>query len=145
MSVFARYKRNADGFRKLVELWESTPVTRRQKMIEVGRAEDSYFVDQVLSYMMTFEDILKMSDFELAELTAVAPGRTIAFALHGADELTRERFIKNAKPQIGAEIRDCLKMKIGPREIGGAQLKLVEKARELERKGLIQTKKIPIG
>jgi flagellar motor switch protein FliG len=144
MSVYARFKRNQDGFRQLVELWETTPVSRRQRMIEVGRAEDAAFTEKVLQYVMTFEDVLGLKDMELAELIAITPSRMVGLAIAMSSEEIKARFLKNARPQVAAEIRDFMAMKIGLREVGGAQLKLVEKTRELERKGLIKTKKIPI-
>ena len=144
MGVFTRFKRSSEGFRQLVELWESTPLERRKKMIDIGMVEDPEYSKKVMIYMMTFEDILKMNDMELAELVAKAPPRTIAYAISTADEATQLRFLKNAKPQIMAQIRDGLMAKIGPREVGGARLNLIICARGLEHAGFIQTKKIPI-
>lgn len=144
MSVYARFKRNQDGFRQLVELWETTPIERRRRMIEVGRAEDAAFTEKALQYVMTFEDVLALKDMELAELLAITPSRMTGLAIAMSSEEIQTRFLKNAKPQLAAEIRDFMSMKIGLREVGGAQLKLVEKTRELERKGLIKTKKIPL-
>ncbi|MCM2279336.1 MAG: hypothetical protein NDJ89_14770 [Oligoflexia bacterium] len=144
MSVFARFKRTPEGFRALIELWESTPMERRKRMIEIGMAEDPVFAQRALEYVMTFNDVMKLPDVELAELMATAPPRVTAVALHGVDEAVQQRFIRNSKPTVGAEIRDYLNAKVGPREIGGAQLKLVEKTRELERRGLVLTKKIPL-
>ena len=144
MSVYARFKRNQDGFRQLVELWETTPIERRKKMIEIGRAEDADFTERALQYVMTFEDVLSLKDMELAELLAITPSRLTGLAIAMASEDVKTRFLKNAKPQLAAEIRDFMNMKVGLREVGGAQLKLVEKTRELERKGLIKTKRIPL-
>ncbi|MCM2323323.1 MAG: hypothetical protein NDJ90_08680 [Oligoflexia bacterium] len=144
MSVFARFKRTPEGFRALVELWETTPIVRRKRMIEIGMAEDPVFAQKALEFVMTFEDVMKLPDVELAEVMATTPPRTIAIALHGAPEDVQARFIRNAKPTIGAEVRDYIKVQAGPREIGGAQLKVVEKARELERRGLVKAKKIPL-
>jgi flagellar motor switch protein FliG len=144
MGVFTRFKRSSEGFRQLVELWESTPSDRRKKMIDIGMQEDPEFTKKAMECMMTFEDILKMNDMEIAELVAKAPPRVVAYAIHGIDEAAQQRFLKNAKPQIMAQIRDGLMANIGPREIGGARLSLVIAARGLEHAGFIQTKKIPL-
>jgi flagellar motor switch protein FliG len=144
MGVYTRFKRNPDGLRALVELLETTPVSRRQKMIEVGNAEDPAYTAMALEYMMTFDDVRKLPDLELAEVVAKAPARMIAYALHASDEDLQHRFMRNAKPAVAAEIKDFLLVKIGPREIGGAQLKLIETARQLEKAGLVRTKRIPI-
>lgn len=144
MGVYTRFKRNPEGLRALVELWETTPIERRKRMIEVGRTEDPAFTERALQYVLTFEDVLALPDLELAEVIAATQPRLTAFAILTAGEEIQARFLRNAQPQISAEIRNCLEMKIGPREIGGAQLKLVGKARELERRGLVKTKRIPL-
>ena len=81
MSVYSRYKRDPDGFRKLVELLETTPKERRERMIEVGKKEDYDYTEKALSYLMTFKDILEMKDEELAEVLVKAPPRMIAISI----------------------------------------------------------------
>jgi flagellar motor switch protein FliG len=144
MSVYARFKKVPEGLRALVELLESTPLSKRQKMIEVGMEEDQAYTEKALSYVMSFKDIINLPDVELAEVIAKAPARSLAFAIHNANEEIKKRFFRNSQPAVVAEIRDVLNMNIGPREIGGAQLKVVSIARELERKGLVRIKRIPM-
>ena len=147
MGVYARYKRDPDGFRKLVELLESTPKERRQKMIDVGMAEDPDYTQKALSYMMSFQDILTLPDTELAEVVTKAPPQMTAFAISKLDETVKDKFVRCAqiKPQVMAAIRDYMEADVSIHQIGGAQLKLVMTARELERAGLVRTKKIPIN
>jgi flagellar motor switch protein FliG len=144
MGVYTRFKRTPEGFRALVELLETTPIERRKRMIEVGMAEDAAFTEKALSFVMTFEDITRFSDMELAELATAAPPRFLGFALHNIAPEIVDRFLRNAKPVVRADIKDYLESKIGPREIGGARLKVIESARQLEKKGYIFTKKIPV-
>ena len=145
MSVYARYKRDPNGFRNLIELLETTPLSRRQKMIDIGMAEDPEYTEKALKYMLTFEDVIKLPDLELAELIATAPARMTGYAISKATEEVRARFLKNAVPQVAGELRDYIQVNVGLREVGGAQLKLVEITRQLEKKGLIKTKQIPLG
>jgi flagellar motor switch protein FliG len=145
MSVYARFKRSPEGFRKLVELLETTPIARRQKMIDVGMEEDAEYTKKALEYVMDFQDILNLPDMELAEVCAKAPPRMLAYAISQSTADIKERFLRCSKPKVGSEIRDYMEVKIGLREIGGAQLKVVESARELERNGFVRTKKIPLG
>lgn len=144
MGVYTRFKRDPNGFRALVELLESTPMVRRKKMIEVGMAEDPDFTEKALKYVFTFEDILKLPEMELADLMAKAPPRTISYAIKELGPEVRERFLKCCKPPVMAEVKDLFEAKIGPREIGGAQLKMIEYARQLEKVGYIKTKRIPL-
>jgi flagellar motor switch protein FliG len=144
MSVYYRFKKNPSGFRQLIELLETTPLSRRENMLKVGMEEDPEYTEAALKYVFTFDDILHFSDMELAELLSVAPPRTAAYALLGVDEETKQKFIRNCKPPQAAEIKDFMLAKITNREAGGAQLKMIEYARGLEKKGYIKTKRIPM-
>jgi len=145
MGVYTRFKRTPDGFRQLVELIETTPAARRKKMIDVGMQEDPDYTQEALSYMMTFEDILALPDNELAELLSKAAPRTVAFAIKATGDDVKTRFIKCAKAPANGEIKDYLGATCSLSETGGAQFKLIEIARLLEKKGFIKTKHIPEG
>jgi len=114
-------------------------------MIDVGMAEDPNYTKKALQYLMTFDDVLKLSNEELAEVLSIVPPRLAAIAINQATAETKNRFLSLSKPPVRAAIQDFLSLKVGLREIGGAQLKLVESTRQLERKGLIRTKHIPLG
>lgn len=145
MGVYTRYKRGPEGFRALVELLESTPKARRDRMVEVGMEEDPTFTERALEYILTFEDILKMDDMELAEVVTAAPPRMTAYAIQSLGPDVVQRAVRCAKPNVAAEIREYLDSpKVTAREIGGAQLKLVTVARSLERRGILKTKRIPL-
>ncbi len=143
MSVYARFKRSPEGFRAIVELVESTPGDRRKKMLDVGAAEDKEYTDKILAYMMTMEDLIKLPDLEMAELVNTASPNILAMAIGKLSKEVQTRFLANCKPHILSVVRDELEVERGLREIGGAQLKLVQSARMLEKKGLIRTKRIP--
>ena len=148
MGVYDRYKRDPSGFRKMVELLETTPISRRQRMIEVGMDEDPEYTRELLSYMITFEDVLNLPDLELAELLSSTPPRVVATAIAKASVEVRERFTRNTLPRNLAEMRDSIEaVGVDPplREIGGAQLKMIEFARKLEKTGKIKSKRIPEG
>lgn len=145
MSVYARFKRDPEGLRKLVELLETTPISRRQKMIDVGMAEDAAYTEKALSFMMTFDDVIKLPEVELAEVIATAPPRMTGYSVSKSSEEVKQRFLKNCIGKFVGEVRDFMEMNIGLREVGGAQLKLVEVARSLEKKGLLKTKRIPLS
>ena len=145
MSVYARFKRSPDGFRKLVELLESTPLSRRQKMIDVGMQEDPEYTNKALQYVMNFDDIIKLPEPELAEVCAKAPAKMIGYAIHALSEDEKKKFFSCCKRENVSEVRDSADVNVGPREIGGAQLKLIQTARELEGQGFVRVKKIPLG
>jgi flagellar motor switch protein FliG len=145
MGVYTRFKRNPEGLRQLVELLESTPMSRRQKMIDVGMQEDAEYTKKALQYVLTFEDVLKLPDLELSEVLAETPGQFTAFAIHKASEEVKNRFLAKAGPRVGAEIKEFLEMQnVTLAQIGGGQMKLIENTRKLEKKGLIKTKRVPL-
>lgn len=145
MGIYTRYKKQPGGFRMLVELLESTPSVRRQKMVDAGMKEDPDYTHTALSYVLTFQDVLDMPDNELAEVLSLSPVRMVGYAVAKAPQETKDRFLKCCKPQMMAEVKDYMEAKVTDREIGGAQLKLVESARQAEKRGHIKTKRIPLS
>lgn len=138
-----RYKKHPDGLRQLVELWETLPATRRQKLVEVSRSEDPTFVDQALSLLISFDDITKLPDLELAEVIGEAPARSTGYAINGLPKEIQNRFLLNSHTSKRAEIRDCVELSgVSPIDRGGGQVKLIEVTRKLEREGKIRFKKI---
>ncbi len=142
MGVYTRFKRNPDGLRQLVELLESTPGPRRQKMIDIGMQEDPDYTNQALSYLLNFGDVEKLPDNELAEVVSQAPARITAYAFHASNEETKARVLRCAQPRIAAEVKDLLTATVKPSEMGGAQIKLIEITRKLEKRGAVKTKRI---
>lgn len=143
MGVYTRFKREPDGFRHLVELLESTPKSRRDKMINVGMKEDPDYTQMAMQYVLTFQDILEASDFEIAEIVSAAPGRVIAAAIGSLGEDVKEKFLKNAGVKFLGGIKENLETEFSVSEAGGAQLKLIEVTRQLEKRGKVKIKKIP--
>jgi flagellar motor switch protein FliG len=143
MGVYTRFKKSPDGMRQLVELIESTPLSRRQKMIDVGMLEDPGYTQRALSYVIVFEDILKMPDMELAEVLGATPGRFTGYAIWAQSEEVKNHFLSKSSPRAAAEAKEILESKnVTPGQIVGAQMKLIENARKLEKRGLLKTKRI---
>jgi flagellar motor switch protein FliG len=145
MGVYTRFKKNPDGFRQLVELWETTPVIRRQKMIEIGMEEDAEYTQKLLQYVIQFEDILNLPRQELASVLSEISGRFIAYAIRTASQEFKDRVLEAAGPAISIEIKEFLDTpNVTSVQIGSAQLKMVELTRKLERRGIVTLKKIPV-
>lgn len=143
MSIYRRYKTAPGGFRKLVELFESTPPERRQKMIDAGMAEDSAYTRKALQYLMDFDDVIKLPEMELAEVVNMAPARVLSYAIQSLDPQNKDRFLSTALPKLRGELNALLEEKCSPRDMSGARYKVVSIARELEKKGYVKTKVIP--
>jgi len=143
MSVYSRYKKDPGGFRQLVELLESTPMSKRERMIDVGMEEDPEYTQKALALCISFEDIVQISDMELAEIIAATPPRMTGMAIASLTPEVKQRFLKNTMPKQMAEVKEGMEEKAGLKEIGGARLKLILTARQLEKKGAIKLKQIP--
>jgi flagellar motor switch protein FliG len=144
MGVYTRFKKNPDGMRQLVELLESTPLSRRQKMIDVGMKEDPDYTQRALGYMITFEDVMTLPDMELADVLAEVPGRLTALAIYSAKQEVKDRFLAKSNPRVAAEIREFLETpQVSASQIGGGQMKMIEATRKLEKRGIVKTKRVP--
>lgn len=146
MGVYTRFKKKADGFRELVELLETTPPSRRQKMIDIGLQEDRRLTEKALQFVFSFEDILQLPPLELTEVLSETPGRWIGIALFSLPPEQQQAVLaKVAQPKTIAEIRETLSSQPPTSlEIKGAQMKLIETARKLEKKGILKSKRIPL-
>lgn len=144
MSVYGRFKKEPGGFRKLVELLESTPAVRRKKMIEVGMQEDREYTEKAMSFLINFDDVLNLPDLELAEVIADTQPKFVGLAIHSASQEIKDRFLSKSQAQQAAIIRETLELpSISLPQIGSAQMKMIEVTRKLEKKGVIRTKRIP--
>ena len=142
MAIYTRYKRPG-GLRALVELLESSAPTSRKKMIDKGLIEDEKFTRLAESYILTWEDVINLSDPELCETLAKANPRAIGMALIGLPTDQVQRFLRNSPMKSIGDIREMLEQKLGPREVSGARVLIVQATRELEKAGVLKVKKIP--
>ncbi len=144
MSVYARYKREPEGFRQLIELLEMTPLVRRQKMIDSGMQEDPEYTQKALEFIMNFNDLVGLPEPEMAELVYATPARYLASAIQMLTQEQKDRFIRCARAAQGGEVKEFMEQPVTPKEVSAAQYKMVELARDLERKGYVSVKRIPL-
>lgn len=144
MGVYTRFKRNPDGLRQLVELLEVTPPARRQKMIDVGMAEDPDYTQKAMQYCIVFEDILALNDMELAEIISETPAKMVAYAVYAQEQPVKDKFLQKANPRAAAEIKETFDIpNITPAQQAGAQLKMIDVCRKCEKKGAVKLKRVP--
>lgn len=143
MGVYTRYKGKPGGLRALVELLETTPTTRRERMISVGMVEDPDFTTQALKLMMTWDDVLALTDDQLAEVISKTPSLSVGYAVHNLDEEIKKRFVKCTPQKQAAEVRDIFAVEATKIAIAGGRAKMVESMRACEREGYVKIKRIP--
>ncbi|MFZ9595336.1 MAG: FliG C-terminal domain-containing protein [Bdellovibrionia bacterium] len=143
MGVYFRFKKSFGGFRKLVELLESTPMKRRKRMIEVGMQEDPDYTEKALRYILTFEDISQLPVLELADVIAGTPPQHVGYAIHGESDEVKQKFLSCVQPRSIGEVRDAMESSVNAFQKSGAIAKMIEVARKLEKNGIVKTKRIP--
>lgn len=142
MGVYARYKKDPEGFRNLVSLLETTPPGRRERMIQAGMAEDPEYTREALRHLLNFEDVMGLPEEELAEVLARVQPRILAVAIFGLSSEVRERFVRCAPPKSVGEIEAYLESQASENEVRGARLLLIGAARKCEKSGMVKVKRI---
>ena len=131
-----RYLKDDQGFRKYVELLESTPPKKRQTLADLARKENALFVETAEKYLLTFDRITKLPEMELTEVLGAEGLKTeiLAVAISTAEhpEL-KERLLQNLPRNLTAPVQLALKELPVPKpaDIGAARLQLILKALEL--------------
>jgi flagellar motor switch protein FliG len=143
-----RYLKDDDGFRKYVELMESTPTAKRQSLMEAARKENAAFVDAAEKCLLTFDRITRLPEMELAEVLGAndLKPEIVAVAILSVPDLGLREQLTKSIPRASAnnillELKDRGEPK--PAEVGGARLQLIKKARELEKAGKLASVQMP--
>lgn len=144
MGMYDRYKKDPDGLRRLVELLETTPLTRRQDLIDRGMKEDPGYTKTALSYVLTFQDIVQLPEMELTEVICAMKPKSVAAAISSvSDAAQKTRMLKCVPRHLVVEINNHLDSQLSAAELGNAKKEAIEKTRQLEGKGVLTLKKIP--
>jgi flagellar motor switch protein FliG len=143
-----RYSRDDEGFRKYVELIESTPTAKRQTFIDSAKAENPQFAEAAEKYMLTFERIVNLPEMEITEVFAAPELKAdmIAVAICSVEDAgVKEKLTKHIPRTIAPRVH--IEMKENPKpkayDIGGARLKIIMAARDLEKRGKLKSMQIP--
>jgi hypothetical protein len=143
-----RYLANDKGFRKYVELLETTPSRKRQQFLDAALKENRQFAEAAQACIITFERITKLPEMEIAEVMG-APGlkpEVMAAAILSVEDLGVQANLVKAIPRkivglVQAAMKDFPFPQ--PNEVGAARLAFIEAARALERQGLLVSFLIP--
>lgn len=144
MSIYDRYKKDPDGFRRLVELLETTPMKRRQELIDRGMKEDPSYTKAALDHIITFQDIVGLPEMELTEVIAAMKPKNVAFCIVKEENAqVKERFLACVQKTRVIEVHSYLDMTPAATEIGQAKKEAIAAARKLEQSGILNLKRIP--
>lgn len=143
-----RYLKDESGFRKYVELMEGMATAKRTAMMEAAKAENKLFVETAEKYLLTFDRITKLPELELTEVLGARglKANVLAIAILSVEDVgIREKLVQHVPrailPALKQEMDDNPEPK--PYEIGASRLQVIQKARELEKQGKLESMQIP--
>lgn len=143
MGVFDRYMRDNDGLRRLVELLETTPLKRRQQLLEAGQAENSEIIELVSQYILTFRDIIELPQEQLIEVIAEMKPRAVAICALSVESPLREKILGSVMTNAQLEVNSYLDTVASPADIGQSRLAAIQVARSLEATDRLNLKRLP--
>ena len=102
-------------------------------------ATDPQLAEAVRSLMFTFADLIKLPEHELGILAREIDQHDLVISLKAAGENLREKLLRTLSEQARNDVREQLDS-IGPMRLGEveeAQLRIVQKTRQLEEQGKV--------
>ncbi len=135
MSMLVRFRRPG-GVQQLVSLLESCLSKKRETLLKTICQEDEVFGEMIKSKLLTVEKIFTWDPLVISEVTTLVGERNLAISLIG---LPKEFFDIATHTLNVIKKRDMKNLietlKPTSVEIETAQIKLVEKARQVQKQG----------
>lgn len=142
MSMLDRY-RKPGGFYQLVSLVETCAPAKKEKFLELIKAEDEAWAEAVKEKMLDIDRIYSWSDETLAEIFGTLQDLTVAVALHEANDDLKNRIFSYMTQARKRKIEDLMgSQNPTPGEISTMQMKIVETVRKMAHDGYIRFEKI---
>ena len=136
MGMLDRYKKG--GILELVKLIESSPEVKKNQLLQMVKAEDPDFYNEIESRLFSYEKLKTLPEGIVAEVVASSPPKFVAVALVDEDpEFVKlcERCLGKNFNEYKAEKETLEASKPAPANIEAARRKLVAEARKLEAEG----------
>ena len=133
-----RYKKSKDGLLDFVSMLEQASESVRNNILAQVEKGDPEFFEQVRKKMIHFEDLAYLDELVLTEVLSAIPPKVLAFSLYGLSDEIKERFLKQLgfrESKMVEEEADKIDRNKAASIRKGAQKKVLQIVRELERKG----------
>lgn len=144
MGMLDRYKKSG-GLKELIKLLESSDDQKRDKLLQMIRAEDAAFAEGVERKLLSWEKIVALNPDILAEIVSSVPAQFLSRALFGENEgfvKTCEKCIKNFSEYKEAK-QVLTDAPPNPAQVAAARRKVMEEARKLEEAGSVKFDESP--
>lgn len=143
MADLSAYKQNVTGFRKFVQLLESTDHATIFKAFSEAAIEDLDFLNTALKYVITFDVIGTMDDRQLSVAFGKYDPELIAQAISHIEADERQPLIDRLPDDLRKRVGLALKGNCSEEDNIKAYERLVLHLRELERARKIDLQRIP--
>lgn len=135
--------RKPGGFYQLVSLVETCAPAKKEKFLELIRAEDEAWAEAVKEKMLDIDRIFSWDDETLAEIFGTLQDLTIAVVLHDANEDLKKRIFSYMTQARKRKIEDLMgSQNPTPNEVATMQMKLIETVRKMAHDGFIRFEKV---
>jgi flagellar motor switch protein FliG len=143
--MLARFKKPG-GFIQLLNLIETCTGAKKEQLLKAVASENAGWAKLLQDKMLTIEKIFSWPPEAVSEITTRLPERIVGIALHGIKEDLRAKATFSMPVMKLRAIEEVLTgYKPNPGEIQAAFLKILMKARELEKGGELKLDKIDPG
>lgn len=145
MSMLARFKKPG-GFIQLINLIETCAEPKKTQLLKAVESENPAWAKLLNEKMLTIDKVMAWPAEAVSEITSRLPERIVAIAMLGLKEELRPKAtfaMSHMKIRAIEEVMQGYKPSAG--EIQAAFLKILMKARELEKGGELKLDKIDPG
>jgi len=129
-----------DPTQRLAEILSQIPPERQRAIISTLKAQDPRAAEAVLERRFTFEDLRRVSDTALRLILRLVSKdlQSLALALRGASEETREKIFRNLPEEILRTLQDEMDAlgEISAKDVEEGQRRVMMIIRRLENEGL---------
>lgn len=135
--------RKPGGFYQLVSLVETCAPAKKEKFLELIKAEDEAWAEAVKEKMLDIDRIFSWDDETLAEIFGTLQDLTIAVVLHDANEDLKKRIFSYMTQARKRKIEDLMaSQNPTPNELATMQMKIIETVRKMAHDGFIRFEKV---
>jgi len=121
-------------------------VQKKEQLLKAVESENPAWAHLLKEKMLTVERIFKWPPEAVAEITTRLPERIVGIALHGLKEEDKGKALFSMTHMKVRAVEEIINgYKPNPGEIQAAFLKIITKARELEKGGELRLDKIDPG
>lgn len=122
--LFSNWKRahseSAGGLETVAELLNNVDRTSGKRILAALESEDPELAAHVRSLMLTFEDLLKLTDQDLRQVLKEIDSATLALALKAASEELKAKIFANISQRAAEMLRDEIEF-LGPVRLQAVQ------------------------